>query len=77
MEGLKENTKSIQVELDRCFSCSRRVGPVKFLCRCGYSFCSKHRLSEEHACSFDHSQDGRRRLAQDNPQVVAEKVAKI
>jgi predicted nucleic acid binding AN1-type Zn finger protein len=77
IEESKENPKPVQSDKDRCFTCSRRVGPVKFPCRCEYTFCTKHRLPEEHACTFDHAQAGRRKLTEDNPLVIAEKVAKI
>lgn len=77
IEETKESPKPTQPDLSRCFSCSRRVGPVSFPCRCGYTFCTKHRLPEEHTCTFDHLQAARRKLTEDNPQVIAEKIAKI
>jgi predicted nucleic acid binding AN1-type Zn finger protein len=48
-----------------------------FSCRCGEVYCSKHRLPEEHGCTFDHQMAGRRKLTEDNPQVIAEKLTKI
>ncbi len=24
------------------------------LCKCGYTFCNKHRLPEDHECTYDH-----------------------
>mmetsp|Transcript_19889 Transcript_19889/g.36688 ORF Transcript_19889/g.36688 Transcript_19889/m.36688 type:complete len:124 (+) Transcript_19889:3796-4167(+) len=80
---LVEETKELATlpspaqKVDRCASCSRRVGLMGFNCRCGFVYCTKHRLPEEHDCSFDHQKAARRKLTEDNPQVIAEKLTKI
>jgi hypothetical protein len=80
---LVEETKELAVQptpppkVDRCIACSRKVGLMGFTCRCGEVYCSKHRLPEEHGCTFDHQMAGRRKLTEDNPQVIAEKLTKI
>ncbi|CAG9326263.1 unnamed protein product [Blepharisma stoltei] len=61
----------------RCFTCNKRVGPLSFTCKCQYSFCARHRLPEEHNCTFDHKSHGIRKLSEDNPLVVAEKFNKL
>ena len=43
---------------DRCMSCRKRIGLTGFKCRCGGTFCSVHRYSEKHDCSFDYRTAG-------------------
>lgn len=62
---------------NRCMSCRKRVGLIGFRCRCGGTFCSVHRYSEKHECSFDYQTAGRDAIAKSNPVVKAEKIEKI
>lgn len=62
---------------NRCVSCRKRVGLTGFKCRCGGTFCSTHRYSEKHECSFDYRTAGRDAIAKANPVVKAEKIEKI
>ena len=43
----------------RCVSCKKKVGLLGFHCRCGGTFCEKHRYSDKHDCSFDYKTHGR------------------
>jgi len=43
----------------RCMSCKKKVGLLGFHCRCGGTFCEKHRYSDKHECSFDYKTHGR------------------
>lgn len=38
----------------KCHLCEKKVGLLAFDCKCGKVFCSRHRLPENHDCSFDH-----------------------
>lgn len=62
---------------NRCFSCRKRVGLTGMECRCGEIFCGLHRYSDKHNCPFDYKADGRKRLAQENPMIIGEKIKKI
>ncbi|KAJ7559696.1 hypothetical protein O6H91_04G097100 [Diphasiastrum complanatum] len=62
---------------NRCFFCNKRVGLTGFKCRCGDIFCSLHRYSDKHKCSFDYKAAGRDAIAKANPLVQADKVEKI
>ncbi|KAF9592084.1 hypothetical protein IFM89_011834 [Coptis chinensis] len=62
---------------NRCLTCRKRVGLTGFKCRCGGTFCSVHRYSEKHECSFDYKSAGRDAIAKANPVVKAEKMEKI
>lgn len=63
--------------ISRCKLCERRLGTLQFPCKCGGRYCAKHRVPEDHACTYDHRTVGVKRLADSNPLVVAEKVRKL
>lgn len=48
-----------------------------FDCRCGGLFCSIHRYSDKHECTFDYKELGAEEIRKSNPVVVASKVQKI
>nr|GEW52588.1 zinc finger, AN1-type, zinc finger, A20-type [Tanacetum cinerariifolium] len=54
--------------------CSKHVGLVPFLCRCGESFCRLHRMPEKHACKFDFKAAGRMVIEKQNILCVADKL---
>jgi len=62
---------------NRCASCKKKVGLTGFTCRCGGLFCSIHRYSDKHECSFDYKAMGAEEISKSNPVIVAQKVAKI
>jgi len=62
---------------NRCFACKKRVGLTGIECRCGNLFCSSHRYSDKHSCTFDYKTVGRDAISKANPVVKADKVNKI
>lgn len=62
---------------NRCSRCQRRVGLTGFRCRCGDLFCSRHRYTDAHDCSFDYKAAGREEISKANPVVRAAKIIKI
>ena len=62
---------------NRCSSCRKKVGLTGFRCRCGDLFCSRHRYSETHDCSFDYKALGREEISKANPVIRAAKIIKI
>uniref|UniRef100_A0A0D9WVY6 AN1-type domain-containing protein n=1 Tax=Leersia perrieri TaxID=77586 RepID=A0A0D9WVY6_9ORYZ len=62
---------------NRCLSCRKKVGLTGFQCRCGGTFCSTHRYTEAHNCTFDYKKAGRDQIARQNPVVIADKINKI
>ena len=66
-----------QKHKNRCFTCNKKIGLTGFTCRCGYIFCSEHRYSDKHECTFDYKLAGREGIAKANPKVVASKINKI
>ncbi|CAL8082478.1 unnamed protein product [Orchesella dallaii] len=62
---------------NRCQLCRKKVGLTGFECRCGGLFCSVHRYSDKHDCTFDYRQLGAEEIRKNNPVVVGEKIHKI
>jgi len=73
-EGEKDGKKP---KKNRCHECRKKVGLTGFDCRCGGLFCSLHRYSDKHQCTFDYHAMGAEQLRRANPVVVSEKVQKI
>lgn len=48
--------KPVQENKERCWFCKRKCGINGIECKCGYVYCSKHRLPESHECQFDHKE---------------------
>lgn len=69
--------KDAKKKKSRCLACKKKVGLTGFTCRCGGLFCSIHRYSDEHECSFDYKALGAQEISKSNPVVVAQKVSKI
>ena len=61
----------------RCPICNKKLSLMDYTCRCGNSYCIKHRMPEDHQCVFDFQKLGKDILDKKNPQVVADKLVKI
>lgn len=72
----KEEEKQVQTNISLCWHCSKRVPLANQAvpCRCGYTFCKRHRLAEDHECPFDYKSLRRLELAEANQRVVADKL---
>jgi len=62
---------------NRCLSCKKKLGLTGFSCRCGGLYCAIHRYSDKHECGFDYKAMGEKEISENNPLIVAQKVAKI
>ncbi|XP_010465038.2 PREDICTED: zinc finger A20 and AN1 domain-containing stress-associated protein 5-like [Camelina sativa] len=69
--------KRDQQIVNRCSGCRKKVGLTGFRCRCGELFCSEHRYSGRHDCSYDYKTAGREAIARENPVVKAAKMVKV
>lgn len=71
--------KKKQKNTGKCFlaSCKKKIGLTGFKCRCGFVFCGIHRYADAHECDFDYKTTGREALRNENPEIVAAKLAKI
>jgi len=56
-------SRPVQKNKKRCFTCKARL-ELAFVeigrCKCGYTYCELHRLPEQHACTYDHKENGRK-----------------
>ncbi|KAF0697701.1 Aste57867_11628 [Aphanomyces stellatus] len=66
-----------QTNKRRCWTCKGKIALSAVTCRCGYTFCNRHRYAEEHNCVFDFRHLAKRKLEMENPRVVPLKVARI
>ncbi|KAL2540888.1 Zinc finger A20 and AN1 domain-containing stress-associated protein 5 [Abeliophyllum distichum] len=66
-------------EVNRCSGsgCRKKIGLMGFRCRCGDLFCSEHRYSDRHDCTYDYKAAGRDAIARENPVVRAAKIVKV
>lgn len=62
---------------NKCGVCKKKVGLTGFTCRCDGLFCSIHRYSDKHECSYDYKELGAEEIRKNNPVVVSQKVNKI
>jgi len=74
---VEEKPKPVEKDTGKCNKCSKKVGIMGHKCKCESTFCKAHRLPEDHDCEFDFKQLGKEKLAKDNQQVVASKIARI
>ncbi|KAJ3197038.1 switch-activating protein Sap1 [Irineochytrium annulatum] len=58
-----------------CEQCRKKLlSTTAFKCRCSRMFCSIHRYSDRHECSFNYREAGRIVLARENPKITSKKV---
>lgn len=76
-EDKDKEAKDTKKKKNRCMSCKKKLGLTGFACRCGGLFCAIHRYTDKHDCSFDYKAMGEKEISENNPLIVAEKVAKI
>ncbi|KAL4216360.1 AN1-type zinc finger protein 6 [Mactra antiquata] len=62
---------------NRCHTCKKKVGLTGFECRCGGLYCSLHRYSDKHECTFNYRELAQEQIRRNNPVIVGEKVQKI
>ncbi|XP_040891869.1 AN1-type zinc finger protein 6 [Toxotes jaculatrix] len=72
-----ETEEKPKAKKNRCFACRKKVGLTGFDCRCGNVFCSIHRYSDTHNCTFDYKADAAEKIRKENPIIVGEKIQKI
>ena len=65
---------TIQININRCMSCNKKIGLMGFQCKCKYYFCAEHRYSDRHDCKFDYKQLGKNLLEKANPKIISSKV---
>lgn len=62
-------------EQKRCPTCRHKLLLSDTACRCGLRHCGKHRLPEEHGCTFDHRAHDKAALQKAVVACVSDKIA--
>mmetsp|Transcript_9061 Transcript_9061/g.13589 ORF Transcript_9061/g.13589 Transcript_9061/m.13589 type:complete len:357 (+) Transcript_9061:73-1143(+) len=75
--NLKTDSRLIQKNKKRCFTCNKKVGYLGFECRCMFVFCELHRLPESHNCRYDFKRRHMNKLKKDNKVVAHDKLSKL
>jgi len=70
----KISNKTEKPKKKRCMVCNKKLGLLGFDCKCGHLFCSKHRMPEDHECTIDYKETGKKILERDNIKVVKDKI---
>lgn len=71
------DTSKDKKKKSRCQTCKKKVGLTGFQCRCGGLYCSLHRYSDKHECTFNYKEMAQEQIRKNNPVIVGEKVQKI
>lgn len=50
---------------------------MEIKCKCNNLFCIKHKLSEDHKCTYNYKLYGREKLIENNPRIINNKIIKI
>lgn len=73
----EKETKQEQVDTSKCFKCARKTGIYGYKCKCNNHYCKVHRIPEEHECTYDFKESGKKELEKINVKVVASKLEKF
>ena len=77
VESVKENVKVEKPKRCQHDGCKVKLMLADFACRCSGFYCSSHRFSEAHKCTFDYKSQGLNTLAKEMQAVVGKKVDKL
>ena len=69
--------KKKQTNINRCMRCNKKLGLLGIKCKCDLYFCSDHRYSDRHNCSFDYKKHGKELLTKNNPVISFSKIQNI
>ena len=59
----------------KCKECNKNIHEwVSFKCKCESVFCIKHRMSNDHACTYDYNENFKKKLEQSLVKVECPKV---
>jgi hypothetical protein len=62
----------------KCNTCRKKLqATTVYKCRCMQLFCSIHRYTDRHKCSYNYKEAGKHRLQKENPKVSGFKIEKI
>jgi len=74
----KSNQAATQSVNPKCHICNKKLGLMSgFKCKCGNIFCSVHRYSDSHNCTYDYKHQGKIQLTKNNPLFKNDKLVRI
>jgi hypothetical protein len=78
MDSLKLASSPTPEPKPFCAHCKVRCRPaLRFVCKCGSTFCQTHRYPDKHTCTFDHRAAGLASIQASNPKIVRGKIENI
>ena len=79
VEEVKEQKKSDPVKPKRCQheNCKTKLMLADFPCKCSNFYCSQHRYSESHKCTFNYKEQAIKLLEKNLVQVNGSKLNKL
>ena len=63
--------------INKCAKCGKKLKLTDIKCRCNNYYCSVHRYSDLHDCSFNYKTINKELLEKQNPCITAPKLEKI
>ena len=78
-DSIKNNNRKPKSKSKRCFldNCNKKIKLTDIECKCEHTFCTLHRLPEQHLCSFDWNTYGKNILKAKLNKVENQKLNKI
>ena len=73
----KKHTREENSDCSHCAKCNKKLKLTDTKCKCNNYYCSAHRYSDTHECSFDYKKHGREHLKKHNPIINSNKLDKI
>lgn len=72
MENTADTTKP--KKKSKCFNCNKKLGLIKYDCKCEHKFCVGCVLPEVHNCKFNFVEEGKNQLESKLIKVVNSKI---
>ena len=61
----------------RCPCCNKKLGLIKFTCKCCITYCMKCKMPEVHKCTYDYKTSEKLKLEKENPVIKIDKITEI
>ena len=59
----------------RCLKCNKKIKSVMiFPCKCENYYCNKHKIPQDHNCSFNFIKEHQEKLRKKNKKIIADKL---
>ena len=69
--------KPKQTDVTKCWKCKIKVGYLGYPCKCGYTFCGKHRYFDAHECTYDYKAADKKKILKANPTIESNKLEQL